>query len=174
MLVALGLLLTYLYIDQTVRDSYSGMWTSSSSTEARKQKLLLREYVVEPQQLVFENYRVEFTDCWVEERTRTEHDFIFFKRLIRSGEPRLVLNYQGQRLRTDPDSTGGAMLVPGEEGYGQDVAESEYAAQPLSLAYHQMTNLSIPVNIENDTIYLSIIRRWSDKRRCQIRLYPKP
>ncbi|MFC6223274.1 hypothetical protein ACFP2F_08480 [Hymenobacter artigasi] len=179
-LVPVGLLLVlgYLYLDVSVRDSYSGQWTSASTADARAQGVLLQEYVVSPHVLVFENYRAEFTDCWVEERTRTSHDFIFFRRVAKLGEPRLVLNYQGQRLAPDPDSAGEAMLVPGTEGTGRDLAENRYAADPNRLAYHQYVQYPsirgmLSDSVGNDTLYFSVIRKWGDQRKFQIKAYPR-
>lgn len=171
-------MLGYLYMDISIRDSYSGQWTSASTADARAQGVLLQEYVVTPQHLLFENYRAEFTDCWVEERTRTSHDFIFFRRVTKLGEPRLVLNYQGQRLKPDLDSAGEAMLVPGTEGTGRDLAENRYAAEPDRLAYNQYVQYPSARGIlsdsaGNDTIYFSILRKWSDHRRFQIKAYPR-
>lgn len=171
---ALLLFLGYLYLDRAVRDSYSGGWVCASSAEARQKKLLLAQYVVEPRVLTYQNYRVEFTDCWLEEKTSTEHDFIFFERIIRRGEPRLVLNYQGQRLTPDPESLGAAMLVPGKEGMGQDLAESEYNKHPEQLAYHQMADINPPDSIANDTVYFSILRTWSQQRNYLVKAYPRP
>jgi hypothetical protein len=171
--LGLSLLLGYLYLDVTVRDSYSGMWSSASSAQAQKEGLLLQKYVVTPRTLVFENYRAEFTDCWVEERTRTSHDFIFFRRVTKLGEPRFVLNYQGQRLTPDPKSSSEAMLVCGNEGAGEDLAEPSAAPNPGKLAFNQLTRGSLSDSIGNDTLYFSIIRKWGDKRLYQIKAYPK-
>lgn len=174
LLVLVGLLmLGYLYLDVTVRDSYSGMWNSASSAQARENGLLLQEYVVMPRTLIFENYRAEFTDCWVEERTRTAHDFIFFRRVTKLGEPCFVLNYQGQRLTPDPKANSEAMLVCGNEGAGLDLAKESVAPDPGRLAFHQFKRPSLSNSIGNDTIYFSIIRKWGDKRRYQIKAYPK-
>ena len=170
--IGLGLFLGYAYLDASIRDSYSGMWNSDSSAQARQTGILLREYTVKPRVIEFENYRAEFTDCWVEECTRTRHRLILFKEVTKSGGRRFVLNYQGQRVSPDPDSVGGAMLVPGQQGVGLDLAESEYAPQPAALAYRQFTNISLPTN-GNDTIYFSIIRRWKDPRNYLIKVYPK-
>ncbi|WP_345126306.1 hypothetical protein [Hymenobacter antarcticus] len=165
--------MAYLYIDVSVRDSYSGQWNSANSVAARENGVLLREYVVTPRVIRFENYRVEFTDCWVEEPTRISHDFIFFRNVTKLGGSRLVLNYQGQRLAPDPDSSE-AMLVLGGEGYGQDVAASKYDKQPYRLAYQQFIALPPVVSERNDTLYFSIIRSWQDKRQALIKVYPKP
>lgn len=179
-LVPVGLLffLGYLYLDVNIRDSYSGQWLSASTADARTQGVLLQEYEVVPRTLVFENYRAEFTDCWVEERTRITHDFIFLRRVTKLGEPRLVLNYQGQRLTPDTDSMSEAMLVPGNQGTGRDLAENRYAPNPSSLAFHQYglyLNLqgTFTDSIGNDTLYFSIIRKWGEKRHFQIKAFPK-
>ncbi len=171
--LGLLLLLAYLYLDVTVRDSYSGRWTCDSSAAARAQGLLLQEYVLTPRTLLFENYRAEFTDCWVEEQTRTEHHFIFFKQVIKTGEPRFVLAYQGQRLAPDPKGASEAMVVRGHEGAGQDLAASSYDARPYQLAQHQLTDISLSDSVGNDTIYFSIMRGWQDKRRFQLKAYPR-
>ena len=173
LLLSALLLLGFLYLDVSVRDSYSGMWNSASTAEARKQGILLKEYTVMPRQLRFQNYTAAFTDCWVEEKTRTAHEFIFFRKVTKLGEPRFVLNYQGQRIAPDPDSAGAAMLVPGREGNGLDLAASEYAPHPNRLAYGQFANVAFPDSIGNDTLYFSIIRSWSDKRNFLIKAYPK-
>ena len=162
--VLLLLIFGYLYLDVHIRDSYSGLWNSATTAEARAQGVLLQEYAVTPRVLAFENYRVEFTDCWVEEQTRTSHDFIFFRRVSKLGEPRLVLNYQGQRLTADPDSAAEAMLVPGNEGNGLDLAESKYSAAPCRLAYHQYVQGPsvrgmLADSVGNDTLYFSVIRK---------------
>ncbi|MCB2406726.1 hypothetical protein [Hymenobacter lucidus] len=170
----LSFILGYLYLDVTVRDSYSGQWNCASTADARQQGLLLREYVVEPATLRFENYEASFTDCWVEERTRTSHRFIFFEQITKLGEPRFVLNYQGRRLTPDADSTAEAMLVPGNEGHGLDLAASRWDKQPLALAYHQYTGEPAAPSEHNDTLYFSIVRRWKDQRTYQIKAYPKP
>ena len=179
-LIPAGLLLVlgYLYIDINVRDSYSGLWTSESTADARANGVLLQEYEVMPHTLTFENYRAEFTDCWVEERTRVSHDLIFFRRVSKLGEPRLVLNYQGKRLIPDSDSAGEAMLVQGNEGTGLDLAEDKYDAAPNSLAYHQYvqypsTRGMLSDSVGNDTLYFSVIRKWGDRRRFQIKAYPR-
>lgn len=176
--ILLLLVLGCLYVDVSIRDSYSGLWNSSSTTEARANGVLLQQYDVTPRVITFENYRAEFTDCWVEERTRTSHDFIFFPRVTKLGEPLLVLNYQGQRLTPDRDSAAEAMLVPGHEGNGQDLAESRYSDKPNRLAYHQFTQRPsvrgmLSDSVGNDTLYFSIIRKWSDRRRFQIKAYPR-
>ena len=176
--VGLLLVLSYLYLDVNIRDSYSGQWTNASTADARSQGVLLQEYVVTPHSLTFENYRAEFTDCWIEERTHINHDFIFFRRVTKLGEPRLVLNYEGQRLTPDPDSASEAMLVPNNDGTGQDLAESRYSDAPNRLTYHQYVQYPsargmLPDSVGNDTLYFSIIRKWSDRRRFQIKAYPR-
>ena len=173
LLLCASLLLGFLYLDVSVRDSYSGMWNSASSAEARKQGILLKEYTVIPSQLRFQNYTAAFTDCWVEEKTRTAHNFIFFRKVTKLGEPRFVLNYQGQRVAPDPDSAGEAMLVPGRVGHGKDLAASKYDQQPNRLAHNQFANVAFPDSIGNDTLYFSIIRSWGDKRNFIIKAYPK-
>lgn len=170
------LFLGYCYLNVTVRDSYSGQWTSASAAQAKTKGLLLQEYVIEPHVVEYENYRVEFTDCWVEERTRTHHDFIFFEKVTKLGEPIFLFNYKGQRMAPDPDSAAEAMLVRGEEGHGVDLGSSMYAEKPFALAHHQYRDA---VNGDgngdgNDTLYFSIMRGWHDQRKYQVKAYPKP
>ena len=170
---AIGLFLGVYALDGSLRDSYSGTWNSSSAAQARDAGILLQNYEVTPRVVTYQNYRVEFTDCWLEERTRTTHDFIFFKRVIKpGGEPRLILNYRGQRLRPDPDAAE-AMLVLGRHGWGQDLGESKYGTRPYDLADHQYANLPLRDSLGSDTLYFSIIRTWEDKRNYRIKAYPK-
>jgi hypothetical protein len=169
--IILGLAIGYRYLVISVNDSYSENWSSSSSAVAKERGVLLRQYVVEPRQVKYLNYRIDFTDCWVEEQTKTEHDFLIFEKVTKLGRPRLVLKFRTQRLASSPDSVRSPMLVLRNGSGGQYLDESESPANPYLPAEHFLS--SVPVKDGNNTLYLGLIRTWQDKPTYFIRVYPK-
>ncbi|MES2838042.1 MAG: hypothetical protein V4667_11000 [Bacteroidota bacterium] len=99
--VVVVILLGLKYLNNGITEYYSQKWVSTTIQDSKAKNAFVRQLTIRPGFLKKDNLEIEFNECWIEQQTRIEYSWLFFKNYIGTGDYNLCFNLK----KNYPDMT---------------------------------------------------------------------
>ena len=84
--------LFYVNLENSILEYYSTNWVSKSITESKSKGAFVKELNCTPNQIEKYGLKIGVNECWIEQQTKLEHSYLFFREFKGTGKFRFCFN----------------------------------------------------------------------------------